>query len=193
MKRVIIAALGLVACSVIAIGAGVFNGYPIVGGAATCVNFNTNPLTGAVLTTCNGPSVPAGPTGITGNELVPADTNLAQGINPATVRIGTTLLASGSQYRAVPTAGASFTIPDNVTNYVMIPAGTLATLTLTMPPNPVFGQVQRITSSATITALTLTANAGQTISNAPTAITVSTTAPYGYAFVYLGTTWYRLQ
>lgn len=196
MKRKILAALGLLAVlTTAAIGAGMFQGYPLVGGAATCVSFNTNPVTGAVLTTCNGQAVPAGPTGITGSERVPADTNLAQGINPATVLITTPMLASGGYFRIVPTAGNSYTIPNNVTNYVMVPAGTLATLTLTMPATPQDGQIVRITSSKTITALTLSANAGQTILNAPTAITLSTTGSYNVALIYVtaDATWYRVQ
>jgi len=192
MKRLIIAALGLAVLATTVIAAGVFLGYPIVGGTATCVNFATNPTTGAVLTTCNGPAVPAGPTGITGSEMVPADTMLAQGINPATVRIPTPSLASGGVNAVTPLTTASVIIPNGTTNYLITPAGTIAALTVTMPTAPYQGQIVRISSSQTVSALTLNGAAGQTISNAPTAITISTTGTYGYSFIYVGTVWYRM-
>jgi hypothetical protein len=196
MKRKILAALGLLAVvSTAAIGAGMFQGYPTVGGAATCVNFATNPTTGAVLTTCNGPTVPAGPTGLTGNELVPSDTQLTQGQTPATVLVPVTSLASGSWTNPTAITGGSVTIPNGITNYVLRPAGTLSSLTITMPSAPKEGQLLRISSSQTITTLTLSGAGGQTISNAPTALTISTTGSYGYAFIWsaVQATWYRVQ
>lgn len=196
MKRKILAALGLLAVlSTAAIGAGMFQGYPTVGGVATCVNFATNPVTGAVLTTCNGPAVPAGPTQVTGAEKVPADTQLAQGINPATVLIPVPSLASGAYQYAVQTSSSTLQISNNVTNVVLNPAGAIATVTITMPTAPYDGQIVRISSSQTVTSLTVSAAAGQSITNAPSAITVSATGPYGVAFLYRGTnaTWYRIQ
>lgn len=177
------AMLGLIAVPA-AWAAGLFPGFPIVGGASYCGSTNNGNCT---------VTVPAGPTGVTGSETVPADTNLASGQAPQTVIIGTPLLASGGFKYIEPLAAASFTIPDGVTNYVMNPAGTLATLTLTMPANPKEGQIVRISSSKTVTALTLNGNTGQTISNAPTAITISTTGTYGYEFLYRSTVWYRVN
>ncbi len=43
-----------------------------------------------------GQTIPAGPTSITGNETIPADTNLGSGINPATETIPLGLLAPGN-------------------------------------------------------------------------------------------------
>jgi hypothetical protein len=193
MKRKILIALGCLAFATAAIGAGVFTGYPIVGGLATCANFATNPTTGAVLTTCNGPAIPAGPTQMSGNELIPADTALTQGTNPATVRIPSVLVASGSLARSTPLTSYSVVIPNGASNYLITPAGTIAALTVTMPSAPYQEQTLSISSSQTIITLTLNGAAGQTISNAPTAITISTTGTYGYKFVYLGTVWYRLN
>src|SRR4051812_14217204 len=52
--------------------------YPIVGGASySCGSTNA-------VQTC---TVPAGPTAATGNETVPADTNLANGAQPQTVKM----------------------------------------------------------------------------------------------------------
>ena len=78
-----------------------------------------------------------------------------------------------------------------------ISAGTIATLTLTLPAATALqdGQILRISSSQTVTALTVTPGSGTTVSNTPTAITISATGPYGYEFVYraANTKWYRVQ
>lgn len=94
-----------------------------------------------------------------------------------------------------PATGFSITIGASIRTLILDPAGTLATGTITMPASPVDGQEIRIASSQTITALTVSPNAGQSIKNAPTALTVSTTGPQGYEFIYRSsnTTWYRLQ
>lgn len=93
--------------------------------------------------------------------------------------------------RQVPLTGFSLTIGPGVGYLVLDPAGTLATGTVTMPAAPADGQTAGVASSQTITALTVSANAGQTISNA-----VTTLAPGGvaaYVFVKSNTKWYRIQ
>lgn len=94
-----------------------------------------------------------------------------------------------------PATGFSITIGNNLTILILDPAGTLATGTITMPTTPVDGQIIRISSSQTITSLTVSPNAGQSIKNAPTTLTLSAVADQGYAWVYrlANTTWYRLQ
>ena len=69
----------------------------------------------------------------------------------------------------VPTAGQSLTIPLTAW-YIMAPAGTLATLTLTLPATGVEGQDLVLTSTKAITALTLNAGAGQSMASAVTAM-----------------------
>jgi hypothetical protein len=183
----------------VAYAAGLFPGFPIVGQAAYCVGVSSYQQTATVPgvvqspTQCNT-TAPAGPTALTGLELVPADTQLANQ-PPATVSIPMTSFPAGAYVAVIPTTGQSLVIPNGVNAYLMNPAGTLATLTLTMPSSPVNGQLLRIASSATITALTLSGAAGQTILNNPTAITVSTTTPYNYAFMYnaVSAAWNRVQ
>lgn len=192
-NRVSIAALGLLAAVAVPAVAGLWPDFPQVGGASYCASFSTGP-TGQ---TCNV-TVPAGPIAVTGAEVVPTETNLASGRAPQNVVTPLPLLASGALAQVTPLTGASVLIPNKITNYLITPAGTIATLTVTMPAAPINGQVVRISSSATVTALTLSGSAGQTISNAPTAITLSTTGAYGYEFVYVRLTattgtWYRLQ
>lgn len=95
----------------------------------------------------------------------------------------------------VPVTGFSITIANNVSTLILNPAGTLATGTITMPAAPFDGQEVRINSTATITALTVSPNAGQTVKNAPTTLTINTSGPQGYCFIYhlASTTWFRLQ
>lgn len=192
MKRTIFAALGLLAFVAMPVyAAGLWPDLPIVGGAAYCGSTSTGANGSPV---CNN-TVPAGPSALTGNEFVPADTALASGQPPQTVKVPMSSIASGAYAVVVATAGSTVTIPNNITNYVLNPAATLATLTVVMPSAPYDGQVVRVSSSQTVTALTLNGNTGQTVSNSPTALTISTTANYGYAFVYQASSskWFRLN
>jgi hypothetical protein len=65
----------------------------------------------------------------------------------------------------VLTTGFSYTFASGTQMLVINPAGTLATGTITMPAAPADGMVVTISSTQPITALTVNANTGQTISN----------------------------
>jgi hypothetical protein len=97
--------------------------------------------------------------------------------------------------KQVPTTGFSITIANNIRTLILDPAGTLATGTITMPATATDGQSVRITSTQIITALTVSPNSGQSITNAPTAFNPNLTGAQGYEFIYVAanTTWYRLQ
>lgn len=99
-------------------------------------------------------------------------------------------VADQSYSLQAPSTGFSITIANTSATLILNPAGTLATGTITMPPGPVDGEIIRVTSSQTVTALTVSANAGQTINGAPTTIT----ALAGFSYIYnaSGTAWYRL-
>lgn len=132
----------------------------------------------------------------TGAEYFAADTNLSGGRNPQTAKYTFQQLGLGAIQYATPLTGASLTVLGKTSTLLLEPAGTIATLTVTLPALADLqqGQILRIASTATVTALTLTAGSGTTIAaQNPTAITVSATASYGYAFVFYGTKWYRLQ
>lgn len=90
----------------------------------------------------------------------------------------------------VPTTGFTITIGDNISGLLLNPAGTLATGTVTMPATPIDGQIVRIATSQTITALTISANSGQTIATATTTLALGR----GVQFIYQlsGTKWYQL-
>ena len=85
MRKKLLLGLAILAIPSIALAAGAFNGFPIVGdpGNTTCLSFGNNGV-------CNQYS-PAGPSGLTGEELMPADTG---NNNPATVLVPTGMLGN---------------------------------------------------------------------------------------------------
>ena len=88
----------------------------------------------------------------------------------------------------------AFTLsPGNTTSFVLInPAGTLATGTLNLAANPSDGMNFCMESTQTQTALTVTANTGQTLSGTTvSALTAGT--PVCWLFVRSTTTWYRTR
>ena len=91
MRKKLLLGLAIAAIPAIALGAGAFNGWPIIGdpGNTTCLSFGNNGV-------CNQFS-PVGPVSPTGNELIPADTGFN---NPATVLIPSGLLGN-SQNRLI--------------------------------------------------------------------------------------------
>ena len=93
--------------------------------------------------------------------------------------------------RVVPTTGFTNTIANTTSYYVIEPAGTLATGTLTMPASPVNEQVVTIASTQTITALTHSPNTGQTLKGALTTIAANGNASWIYRTA--NTTWYRVS
>jgi len=100
----------------------------------------------------------------------------------------------GANYQA-PLTGFNITFPDQCQTLILNPAGVLAAGTIVMPLNatygtPYNGQIIRIASTQTITALTVNANAGQSINNSPTTLLGGT----GFSYIYRAAneTWYRL-
>ena len=93
--------------------------------------------------------------------------------------------------RVVPTTGFTNTIANTTSYYILEPAGTLATGTLTMPASPVNEQVVTVASTQEITALTHSPNTGQTLKGALTTITVDGNASWIYRTA--NTTWYRVS
>jgi hypothetical protein len=89
----------------------------------------------------------------------------------------------------VLTTGFSYTFAAGVQVLLAVPAGTLATGTVTMPSTPADGMNITITSTQEITALTVNANTGQSIVGGGA---VSLAANGSRTFVYrlANTTWY---
>lgn len=95
----------------------------------------------------------------------------------------TAALTNGIQgYQVVvPLTAFSLTFNNGQMWFLLQPAGTLATGTITMQPNPGDGQRACVRSTQTQTAITITANTGQTIGGtAVTALVANTTVCWTY-------------
>jgi len=99
--------------------------------------------------------------------------------------------ANGNKSQQVSATGFSITVANNVSYLILDSAGTLATGTVTTPAAPVDGQKLYVASSQIVTALTVSANTGQSIKNTPT--TIAAGGAFGYMYNLANTTWYRIQ
>lgn len=188
--------ISLSAFAVIAFGGfaiaqqGLWPNFPIVGGASySCGSVNG-------VSNC---TVAAGPTVITGNETIPANTNLSQGQSPQNVLLKPVNLGAGpTSYQAI-TAGSAFytyTVPNTTRRVIFTASGTISDERVTAPAAPIDNQLVAVCSTNTITAFQYIANTGQSLAvTTPTVITASTTVPQCYEWTYRlsNTTWYRVQ
>lgn len=187
-------ALGTLSYSQVATTSGFWSNWPIVGSASySCGSVNG-------FSNC---TVAAGPTVVTGNETIPANSGQAGSTNPQNVLLG---LAS---LNALPVTVQVVTISGSVAAATSISAanlsggvlytstGTITSAGITLPLSPVDGQQYRVSSNQTITTLAITAPAGTSMgtNTNPTVLTASLTAPQGYTFRYnaADTKWYRMQ
>lgn len=180
MKKIAIATIAVFALAGGAIAQN-WGNFPVIGGASySCGSTNA-------VSTC---TVPAGPVDFTGIETIPIDTNIASGGNPQSAKVKATALGQGLV--SVVTSPASATVAANTPIYVLNGAQGSA-FTITMPAAPNGGDIQRvICQAATVGALSVAANTGQTLLNNPSTTCV---AGVGYAWLYhaTNTTWYRIQ
>jgi len=208
-----IAVSALMLTSGVLYAAGNYSAYPIVGGASFCLS--TVGVNGQAGNTGQGggsagssgaycaQTVPAGPSIVTGNELIPADTGLAGGASPQTVVL--TLASLNALPIPVSTVtGSTFTVAANpLAGGAFLHLGSgqgavMTAVTVDLPAAPIDGQQFRVSGDANVTTLTMTAvnsPANVTISNNPTTMTTTTTGPFGYAFRYSAAlnAWGRLQ
>lgn len=92
---------------------------------------------------------------------------------------------------SVPLTAFTLTFGNTQTYYYIQPAGTLATGTFTFAPNPGDGARECVRSTQTQTAVTMTANTGQTVGGtAVTAMTANTT--YCWLYQASAATWYPI-
>ena len=91
-----------------------------------------------------------------------------------------------------PLTGFSIQMPNGVDAIVLNPSGTLATGAIQLPLSATDGQVVRLITSQTITALTLTVapNSGQTLINGVTTLSASGAS---YIFIKSIASWVRCQ
>jgi hypothetical protein len=84
-----------------------------------------------------------------------------------------------------PTTGTTVALPKGTTDVFLTPAGTLAALTILLPPGPLPGTVVSIQSAAAITALTVQNATGGSVVGAPTTLAANTNV----YFQWLRNTW----
>ena len=196
-----LAVIGVAGYVTYAFAAGIFPDYPVVGGATYCAG-STQSATGTYTGSQTGcpNQVPAGPSIVTGNEQIPADTRLSSGANPQTVLIG--LASLNSLPLTFLTVGGvnptAFTAANNSGGVVFDSVGTITSAQVGLPINPIQGQQYRISTNHAITTLIVSATAAtQTILNAPTTLTLTpgNNGPIGFLYVWDGASfaWYRLQ
>ena len=99
------------------------------------------------------------------------------------------VMAKQKVYKYTPLTGVTQAIPNDAELVLVVPAGTIAALTLTMPPSPYNGQEVTIATTQIVTALTHTAPSG-TLRGALTAGTANGFGKWKYNLV--DTTWYRI-
>lgn len=191
IKRLVIAVAALAAIAFPAF-AGEFSNYPNVAGSAkSCSTVNS-------VQVC---TVPAGPTALTGSETIPADTNLSGGRSPQTVNITTSTLGAGPTTYLVPLTGEATVVTNTTRRINLNPAGTIAAFTVTFPAATTLtqadGQLFGLCTTQIVTALTVTAGAGTTVLNGPTALLVPVATGGAscveWQYRLSNTTWYRVQ
>jgi hypothetical protein len=178
LTRFVAAGAAVLVCAGVAWGAGIFQTYPIIGGAAYCASTigqgsvqagptgfgagvaGAGVTTGAVI--C-GQTVPAGPATFAGTEVFPVDlytpgtAQIAGGAATALVNINQ--VGGGSILDSTQTTGA-VTIPNN-TQFFFLDTGTPTTVAVTMPAG-VEGQLLHITCFAAVSvAFSIVPAAGQ--------------------------------
>jgi hypothetical protein len=99
--------------------------------------------------------------------------------------------ADQSKSKQSPTTGFSLTVGNASSTLLLTPAGPLAAGTIILPAAPIDGHIVRILSSQTISALSVAANSGQSISGSPTMI--GPTTAFSMIYDLASTTWYRMS
>lgn len=185
-------AVGVLAASTAAVfAAGNYSTYPVVGGASFCASTvgvngqagNTGQGGGAAGT--NGAycaqTVPAGPPVLTGTEIIPMDTGLANGAPPQTVVIPSTLLANGYGGTTVATTTgttAAVAVAAGISNYVYAGAGTATYTTFALPAAPIQNQKFCLSNAGsgvlTLSAVTVGTSGESIVGTTPTSLPVAT-------------------
>lgn len=98
------------------------------------------------------------------------------------------VITQGFQY-VVAAEGGSLTVSNSTSRVVLNPAGALTAFSVKLPAAPINGQTVSMTCSQAVVGLTLTANAGQSILNALTALVAGITGTWLYRSA--DTTWYK--
>lgn len=217
LRGAAIAVSALVITSGVLYAAGNYSTYPIVGGSSYCnstvsgtgsLSGVTGQGQGTTGSICAG-TTPAGPSIVTGNEVVLADlyrpdqAPSSLGGQPQSALLSlaslnalpipvTTVVGNSQTVAANPLAGGAFL-------HLGKGQGTVMTaVTVDLPAAPIDGQQFSVSGDASVTTLTMTAlnsPVNVTINNSPTGMTAVNSALFGFRFIYSAALnqWGRLQ
>lgn len=176
-----VVALSAIVAIPFAYSAGLWFGLPVIGGSSYCsgnVGTGTSPTTGigtAGTSTVCAVTVPAGPSSLTGTEMIPADllsgsTAGSGGPGSGPVQSGTqtaympvATAASGAYTSIVPTTPSvtfTSTVPNGINTVYLNATGTTTYWGLILPSNPYDGQLLRVAAAATVTNIGLSVGSG---------------------------------
>jgi hypothetical protein len=197
LKHLGLAAAGLIAITTGAYAAGLWPDFPVVGGATYCAG-SSQSATGTIIGAITGcpNQVPAGPTIVTGNEQIPADTRLSGGAAPQTVLIPMASLNALPIQVVTVTASPTLSAANNSGGVCFTYSTTITAANITLPLAPIDGQQYVVCADHTITTLVVAAAAGASLAaTTPTVLTASTTVPQGYTFLYNAalTKWIKMR
>lgn len=172
LKKLGLGILGLSFTAAIAIAAGAFQGYPLVGDTAgtTCLQFGNNGV-------CNQ-FRPVGPATLTGNEQIPADSGGTT--QPFTVLIPSNLFGNGyggSTIFSTTGTTAAVVVADGISNFVYTGAGTATFTSFKLAANPINNQMNCLVNSGSgVLTLTAVAASANSFGNTPTVVGVTPTS-----------------
>ena len=185
MKTLGLAAVVATSLVTVAYASGIFQGYPIVGSASFCGSTNSqstsNTVPGTIPSGNCTTTVPTGPTTLTGLEVLPMDTGVANGGGAATVLLPSQSLGTGFGGTTVNTTtgtGQAIVVADGISTYIYAGAGTATFASFKLPPNPMQNQKLCLVDAGTgilTTTSIVVGTTGQTIvGTAVTSIPVQT-------------------
>lgn len=93
---------------------------------------------------------------------------------------------------STPTAGQSVVMAAGIDTQILTPAGTIATATVTLPVNPLDGQIVRVCTTQIVTTLTVSPGTGATMG---TTYAAALAAGGGLQWLYKSSnaTWYKID
>ncbi len=193
--------LGVVGYVTYAYAAGLFPDFPVVGGASYCAGSSSTAI-GSIIGSITGcpNTVPAGPTIVTGNEQIPADTRLSSGANPQTVLLSLASLNSlPLQFVTVvnPNSPSGISAANNSGGVVYSNTVTITSANITLPAAPIDGQQYAVSANRNITTLSVSAGGTAAMAGnvAPTTLSVLNSGSFGYRFIFNASSnsWFRLE
>ena len=102
-----------------------------------------------------------------------------------------TVISYSQAAQATVVTGFSVTLINGQQILTLTPTSAIATGSIIMPPAPSNGAFVQVSTTNTVTALTVSGNAGQTLLNPPTTLLAGSS--FSYYYNATASTWYRLS